>query len=64
MSANYQYINDFAKENYDRITILVPKGAKARIKKVAENAGKNVSDYITSLMPVSLVGTWKKKEKE
>ena len=59
---NYKYINEFANENYDRITILVPKGSKERIKQIAKARGQTVSDYITSLMPRTLIGKWKKKE--
>lgn len=61
---NYEYINTFANENYDRITILVPKGSKERIRAIAKSRNQNVSDFITSLMPRSLVGKWKKKNKE
>lgn len=59
---NYDYINRFSSENYDRITILVPKGGKARIQEAAKLAGMSTSDYIVSLIPESLVGEWKKKQ--
>lgn len=59
---NYDYINRFSSENYDRITILVPKGGKARIQEAAKMAGMTTSDYIVSLIPESLVGEWKKKQ--
>jgi len=59
---NYDYINRFSSENYDRITILVPKGGKARIQEAAKMAGMSTSDYIVSLIPESLVGEWKKKQ--
>ena len=61
---NYEYINEFANENYDRITILVPKGSKERIRAIAKSRNQNVSDFITSLMPRSLIGKWKKKGQE
>lgn len=59
--ANYEYINEFAGKNYDRITIIVPKGSKEVIKEAARNAGKTVSDFITGFMPTGLIGRWKKK---
>ena len=61
---NYEYINEFANENYDRITILVPKGSKELIRAIAKSRNQNVSDFITSLMPRSLIGKWKKKGQE
>lgn len=61
---NYEYINDFANENYDRITIIVPKGSKERIRMAAKSRNQNMSDFIASLMPRSLVGRWKKKRRE
>lgn len=61
---NYEYINRFADENYDRITIIVPKGSKERIRKAAKAHNQNMSDFMVSLMPRSLVGRWKKKGRE
>ena len=61
---NYEYINAFANENYDRITILVPKGSKERIRAIAKSRNQTVSDFITNLIPRSLVGKWKKKNQE
>lgn len=61
---NYEYINEFTNENYDRITIIVPKGSKDRIKLMAKERGQTVSDFITGLMPRTLIGKWKKKGKE
>lgn len=40
------YQNQFNKENYDRIEIIVPKGQKAVIKAKAKAAGLSVSEYI------------------
>lgn len=59
---NYSYINEFAEKNYDRITLIVPKGSKESIKEAAKSAGKNVSEFITDMIPKSLIGAWKKKE--
>lgn len=61
---NYEYINEFTNENYDRITIIVPKGSKDRIKLMAKERNQTVSDFITGLMPRTLIGKWKKKGQE
>lgn len=58
---NYEYINSFAEQNYDRITVLVPKGSRERIKNAAKACGQTTSDFIVNLIPRSLVGKWKKK---
>ena len=59
---NYEYINSFAEENYDRITIIVPKGSKAKIAAMAKAHEMNTSEFIVNLIPRSLVGKWKKKD--
>lgn len=61
---DFEYINRFAAENYDRITILVPKGGKDRIKHIAQANSQSVSEYIVGLIPKALVGTFKREEKE
>lgn len=44
------YQNEYIKEKYDRINLLVPKGKKEKIRKAAEEAGKSVNEYINSLI--------------
>ena len=41
-----EYKRKFAAENYDRIELAVPKGAKSAIKLAAENKGHSVAGYI------------------
>ena len=41
-----QYKNDYAKENYDRIPVVVPRGQKEEIKKRAQNMGESVNLFI------------------
>ena len=41
-----KYKNQYEKDNYDRILILVPKGKKADIKERAEELGISVSELI------------------
>ena len=61
-TVDYDYINSYAAENYDRITIIVPKGTKGRIKECAVANGKSLSDFIVSCLPDELIGAWKAKE--
>ena len=39
-------INRYMAKAYDRITILVPKGDKEKIKAIAQDAGESVNAYI------------------
>lgn len=41
-----KYQNDFNKEKYDRITIMVPKGEKDIISEIAKRAGMSRNEYI------------------
>ena len=42
-----KYINDFQKENYDRIIVNVPKGQKQVIHDIAEKQGyKSLNSFI------------------
>lgn len=46
-----EYDNKYAKEKYDRIPIMVPKGDKNRIKAEAEKRGyKSINEFIKSLI--------------
>lgn len=42
----FEYQNNYIKNNYDRISITVPKGEKAVIKELAAAAGESVNGYI------------------
>lgn len=42
----FEYQNNYIKNNYDRINITVPKGEKAVIKELAAAAGESVNGYI------------------
>jgi predicted DNA binding CopG/RHH family protein len=44
------YQNNYIKEKYDRINLLVPKGGKEKIKQKAAEAGKSVNEYINELI--------------
>jgi len=41
----YKYINAFQKENYDRINLLVPKGAKEKYAAMAKERGMSISEF-------------------
>ena len=40
------YQNSYNKEKYDRISLMLPKGEKDRIKTVAAAAGESVNEFI------------------
>lgn len=40
------YQNSYNKEKYDRISLMLPKGEKDRIKTAAATAGESVNEYI------------------
>lgn len=40
------YQNSYNKEKYDRISLMLPKGEKDRIKTAAAAAGESVNEYI------------------
>lgn len=55
MAAKYKarnkYINDYQKNNYDRIVVLFKPGTKKILEEKAKNKGlKTVSDYIKFLV--------------
>lgn len=57
--------NLYKKEHYDRMTLLLPKGMKDKIKDAAESMGASVSEYITLLISEDIsTGTSKLAEKK
>ena len=44
------YIQQYTKENYDRITILRTKGERERLKALASRKGISVNEMINSLI--------------
>lgn len=44
------YKNEYASNNYDRISLVVPKGDKERIKEYAESRGEKINGYINRLI--------------
>ena len=39
----YDYINQYQKTNYDRIILLLPKGAKDKVKRAAAEKGVSMN---------------------
>ena len=53
--AAYDYINQYQKEKYDRITILRRAGEKERLAKLAEEKGyRTVTEFINSCIDEKL----------
>ena len=50
LEKQYKRQNEHIKENYDRISITLPKGTKERIK----SKGESINGYITSIVLADL----------
>ena len=50
LEKQYRRQNEHIKENYDRISITLPKGTKERIK----SKGESINGYITRLVLADL----------
>ncbi|MEY8322212.1 phage protein GemA/Gp16 family protein [Lachnospiraceae bacterium 46-61] len=46
MAGTTEYKNQCLKENNDRIYLIVPKGKKEKIKKIAEKNGESLNGFI------------------
>ena len=44
------YQNNYIKEKYDQVRLLVPKGNREKIKARAEAKGMSVNEYINRLI--------------
>lgn len=53
--AAYEYINNYQKKNYDRITILRKRGEKERLTKIAKDKGyRTVTEFINACIDEKL----------
>lgn len=43
---NAEYKNNYEREKYDRIVLLVPKGEKEEFKKTAQTLNESVNQFI------------------
>lgn len=56
MSSNsVKYVTWYAKQNYDALHIVLPKGSRELIKEEAAEHGLTLNDYIKSLIPKRLI---------
>lgn len=46
----FKYQNDYNKEKYDRLTLVMPKGKKDKVKKRADELNKSVNGYINDVI--------------
>lgn len=49
-----KYQNEFNKRNYDRITIMVPKGKKDELKGFCKERGCSMNEFIISAIKEKL----------
>lgn len=57
MGQNTSYKNNFMKENYDRVLLVLPKGKKEEITKYYKKAGyKSFNQYINTLIEQDMNG--------
>lgn len=45
-----KYIQEFNKENYDRVEFNIPKGRKKELKQFAKSKGRSVSEVIVEAL--------------
>lgn len=48
------YINQYNRENYDRYTVMLPKGTKQIYREFAESQGHTLNGFINSLLESAL----------
>lgn len=46
VAKNTAYRNEYQRQHYDRINIIMPKGAKKVIREAAKSRGETISSYI------------------
>lgn len=44
------YNNEYNRENYDRITIMMPKGTREKLKEIARERGESVNALVSALL--------------
>ena len=54
-----KYVAQYMRENYDRISLTVPKGSKDEIKAHAASLGESVNEYINRLIDQDIKRTSK-----
>lgn len=46
----FKYQNEYNKEKYDRLTLVMPKGKKDKVKQRAVELNKSVNSYINDVL--------------
>lgn len=46
----YKRQNEYNAANYDRVTIMLPKGSKDRLKEQAQKSGKSVNAFLREII--------------
>lgn len=49
-----KYIDEYNKQNYDKVQFRVPKGQKDRIKAAADKAGMSLSAFINEAIEAAI----------
>lgn len=49
-----KYIDEYNKQNYDKVQFRVPKGQKERIKAAADKAGMSLSAFINDAIEAAI----------
>lgn len=52
--SKFDYNNEYAAEHYDRITILLPKGRKEKIKEYCKSKDISMSEFINACLDEKL----------
>ena len=52
--AAFEYVNNYQKKKYDRITILRPSGEKAKLDAIAKEKGMSTTQFINSCIDEKL----------
>ena len=52
--AAHKYINNYSKENYDKILLLRKKGHKDKLKEIAKLKNMSLSEFINSCIDKEL----------
>lgn len=50
-----KYIDEYNKQNYDKVQFRVPKGQKDRIKAAADSAGKSLNAFLNEAIETAIL---------
>lgn len=56
-----QYMNQYNRENYDRYSVMFPKGKKEVYKELAEARGRTLNGLINALLDAALLDAERRK---